>query len=202
MISDEEIGDLNHLSGRWGDFSTRSNNPDTLWWSQPELAGGGPIMGTGVHVMDTLNNVIGKPPESLTAFRKPSGELVDHMSSISLEYGNVLTTAVSSRKMFLPENSLTIFGSEGTIFATDLFSTSISATVYLNGKAVKRFSSGNMYKKEASGFVDYVKGMRSQIASGVAGSVVVRMTRAAITSELTGKRIGLDYVMLPAEMVS
>lgn len=201
LLSTEEIGDISYLSGRWGGFSTRSENPDTLWWSQPDLAGGGSIMGTGVHVMDTLNNILASQPRSLVAIRKPAGQIVDSMSSISLDYGETLASVLSSRRMFLPDNSLMIFGTEGTISVSGLFSTTIDSTVYLNGKSVKRFSSGDMYKKEASGFVDLVNGKKSLIATGVDGSVVVRMTQAAITSELTGRRMGLDYQILPQRQI-
>lgn len=193
LLSGEKVGNINYVSGRWGGFSTRSGDPDTLWWSQEELAGGGSIMGTGVHVMDTFNNILGAPPDQVSSMRIPAKGVVDSMSSISLRYGETIGSAVSSRRMFLPENTLTVFGDEGTIVATNLFSTQINSSVYLNGKVSKRFSAGNVYKKEAKGFVDLVAGRSSPIASGIDGSFVVKMTQAAIASEMTGAIIDLDY---------
>lgn len=193
LLSNEEIGNLAYLVGRWGGFSSRPDDPDMRWWSEEELAGGGSIMGTGVHVMDSMNNILKDMPISVSAMRTPAGKILDQSSSILLRYNEVLSSVTSSRRMFLPDNSLTIFGTEGTIMATGIYSTTVDCSVFVNGRVSKRYNSGNMYQKEADGFVDYVHDAPSLIATGRDGSIVVKMTQGAIQSDAENRSINLDY---------
>jgi len=194
-IRDGDIGDVTAIDASWGGFSpssrTNTEESDSRWWGEESMVGGGSIMGTGVHVMDTLNNVMGFHPDRISSFRDPRAELIDATSSILLNYGATIAHAVSSRRMFLPDNSLRIMGTEGAIVCTDLFSTQIKSSLNVNGKT-KRFQSGNIYRKEVDSFVDLVNEKRSLIAKGIDGSIVVKMTELAIRSDMEGRAFPID----------
>jgi predicted dehydrogenase len=185
-----DLGDITTIDACWGGFSssnrTLTENSDSRWWGDESQVGGGSIMGTGVHVFDTLNNIMGLHPDRISSFRDPRDSIIDATTSTILSYGGTIAHAVSSRRMFLPDNSLRITGTEGTLICTNLFSTEIRSSLNVNGR-IKRFRSGNIYRKEIDAFVDLVDGRKSAIASGVDGSVVVRMTELAIRSDMEGR---------------
>ena len=194
-ILNGDIGDITTVDACWGGFSSSSRNPtddsDNRWWGDEALVGGGSIMGTGVHVFDALNNIMGLHPDRISSFRDPRDSIIDATTSTILSYGATIAHAVSSRRMFLPDNSLRITGTEGTLICTGLFSTEIRSSLNINGR-IKRFRSGNIYRKEIDAFVDLVNGRKSLIATGVDGSVVVRMTELAIRSDMEDRSFPVD----------
>jgi predicted dehydrogenase len=182
-----DLGDITTVDACWGGFSSSNRIPtedsDNRWWSREQEVGGGSIMGTGIHVFDTLNNIMGMHPDRISSFRDPRGSVIDATTSTLMNYGATIAHSVSSRRMFLPDNSLRITGTEGSLVCTNLFSTEIRSSLNINGR-IKRYRSGNFYRKEIDAFVDLVNGRKSAIATGHDGSVVVRMTELAIRSDL------------------
>ena len=187
------IGNITLIEAAWTGYSGGvKRTGDSSWWEDPELVGGGSIMGTGVHVMDCLNNLMRSYPDRISSIRSPHGEVIDITSSINIQYGATIALAVSSRNVFLPENSLKIFGNEGSIEASNLFTTEINSVLNINGKR-HRFSSGNIYRKEIDAFVDLVENRHTFIARGVDGAAVVRMTEGAIQSDMSGRTVELEF---------
>jgi predicted dehydrogenase len=190
-----DLGDITTVDACWGGFSSSSRtvteDSDNRWWSDEALVGGGSIMGTGVHVFDALNNIMGMHPDRISSFRDPRGSIIDSTTSTIMSYGATIAHAVSSRRMFLPDNSLRITGTEGSLICTGLFSTEIRSSLNVNGR-IRRFRSGNIYRKEIDAFVDLVDGRHSAIATGRDGSVVVRMTELAIRSDLEERSFPVD----------
>ena len=99
------IGNITLIEAAWTGFSGGAKRTgDSSWWEDPEMVGGGSIMGTGVHVMDCLNNIMRSYPDRISSIRFPHGDIIDITSSINLQYGATIAHAVSSRNVFLPEN--------------------------------------------------------------------------------------------------
>ncbi|MCL4445127.1 MAG: Gfo/Idh/MocA family oxidoreductase [Candidatus Thermoplasmatota archaeon] len=194
-ILNGDLGDITTVDACWGGFSSSSRTPtedsDNRWWGDEALVGGGSIMGTGVHVFDALNNIMGLHPDRISSFRDPRDSIIDATTSTILSYGATIAHAVSSRRMFLPDNSLRITGTEGSLICTGFFSTEIRSSLNVNGR-IRRFRSGNIYRKEIDAFVDLVNGRKSLIATGVDGSVVVRMTELAIRSDMEDRSFPVD----------
>ena len=187
------IGNITLIEAAWTGYSGGGKRTgDSSWWEDPDLAGGGSITDSGVHVMDCLNNIMRSYPDRISSIRFPHGDIIDITSSINLQYGATIAHAVSSRNVFLPENSLKIFGDEGSIEASNLFTTEINSVVNVNGKR-HRFSSGNIYRKEIDAFVDLVENRPTSIARGVDGAAVVRMTEGAIQSDMSGRTVELAF---------
>lgn len=188
MVSSGKFGKITMILGTWGGLSQgTSDNPDRRWWTEDEKVGGGSVMGTGVHVLDTINFLLGSRPDKISAYRQPAKAVIDITETISMEYGSIIAQAVSSRAMKHPRNDLVIYGTEATAVARDVFSTTVNSDLEIDGKVTRTFREGNMYEDEVRAFVEMVKGEKSTIATVKDGEVVVKTVNAAYLSDTTGK---------------
>lgn len=187
LIRSGELGDITSITGMWA-YNTlnRQYDQDSIWWQEDAKAGGGSVMGTGVHVIDSLNFVLGKQPVSVSGIRLPEGRRIELFEHITMRYGGVAGIAVSSRCISGSSNSMTVYGSNGTAEARGLFSTSVDASLYRDGRKVRDYSGGNMYEVEIDGFATLVEGGESSIALGSDGELVVRIVNAAEKSDREG----------------
>ncbi len=183
MLGKEEIGNVTMIAGSWAGLSTRTyDNPDNSWWTMPDMAGGGSVMGTGVHVLDSINYVLGQSPDYVSASRVPAESVVDKTSLIVMRYGDIVASALSSRLVERPDNSLYVFGDEGTIEAAGIFGTEVRGKVILSGETVKTFRGGNPYLHEIEDFVSQIAGKGTAIATGEDGHLVVKIVEASFKS--------------------
>lgn len=184
MISGSEIGEIAHVHGTWAHLSrgTRTN-PDSKWWSEEDKAGGGSVMGTGVHVIDTINYVLGKEPDMVYGIKRPKGKVIEDTETVIMQYGDIVGEALSSRSISGASNSLVVHGSISTLVAENVFGTTVSCKLKKNGETLKEYSEGNLYEKEISAFVDLVHGRKSAIATGKDGEIVVKVVNAANESD-------------------
>ncbi|MEM0157789.1 MAG: Gfo/Idh/MocA family oxidoreductase [Thermoplasmataceae archaeon] len=188
MISGGKFGTITLVQGTWGGLSQgRSDNPDRRWWTEDEKVGGGSVMGTGVHVLDTINFLLGSWPGKISAYRQPAKAVIDNTEAISMEYNSIIAHAVSSRAMKHPRNDLVVYGTEATAVARDVFSTTVNSDLEIDGKIAKTFREGNLYEEEIRAFADMVKGKKSNIATVKDGEAVVKIVNAAFLSDTTGK---------------
>ena len=179
-----ELGEVSYITGMWASLSARSyKNPDNKWWREDEKVGGGAVMGTGVHVMDTINYILGKHPDRLSSFRNPSGKVIEHTEHVTLQYGPTIVDIIASREMKSPMNNLTLYGTEGTLVATGVFSTSVESALLRDGKKIRDFRGINVYREEIKAFADLVQGRESHIATGKDGAEVVRIVNLAFEAD-------------------
>lgn len=184
ILQKGDLGDISYISGIWSHVSTRSyDHPDNRWWREDDKSGGGSVMATGVHIMDTLNYLLGKRPDRLCAFRNPSGEIIETTEHVTLQYSNTVADAISSRAMLGGMNHLNIFGSKGTLTLTGVFSTSVDSSMIIDGKKMKDYRGVDLYKEEIRAFVNLAEGNESNIATGEDGYSVVRMVEYAFRSD-------------------
>lgn len=192
MIQEGRLGDLTYISGIWASFSSRNyDNPDNKWWMEGEQSGGGSIMGTGVHVMDTINYIVGEAPQSVNCFKMPRGAVIDTTEQVSLQYPSLVASAVSSRRVRNSENSLIVSGTGGTVTVRGMFSTDVNSKLLLGAEPLEQFSGLDMYEEEVKAFHDMVRGRKSAIATGSDGELVVRMVNAASAAEKEGRSVKL-----------
>ena len=184
LLQSGELGEVSYITGMWASLSARSyDNPDNKWWREDDKVGGGAVMGTGVHVMDTINYILGKYPDRLSSFRNPSGKVIESTEHVTLQYGPTIVDIVASREMKSPMNNLTIYGTEGTIVATGVFSTSVESSLLRDGRRVKDFRGANVYREEIKAFADLVQGKESHIATAKDGAEIVRLVNLAFEAD-------------------
>lgn len=184
LISSGELGDISYIEGSWASLSARNySHPDNIWWKEEEKVGGGSVMATGVHVIDTINYIMGNLPNRVTAIRDPSGATIDLSQQITMRYGGTIASVFSSRGVKYPMNNLVIYGTEGTVVFTNIFSTSVDTMMIRNGKKVKDYRGVNMYKEEIRAFSSMVSGKVNHIATGRDGLEVVRIVELGALSD-------------------
>ncbi len=192
IVRSGELGDISYITGMWASLSARSyDNPDVKWWREDDKVGGGAVMGTGVHVMDTMNYILGKYPDRLSSFREPLGHVIETTEHVTLQYGPTIVDVVASRAMKNPMNNLTLYGTDGTLVATGVFSTSVESSLLMDGKKIKDFRGVNVYKEEVRAFADLVQGKESHIATGRDGAMVVKMVNMAFEADRDTKAFKL-----------
>lgn len=184
MLASGDLGDIAYVSGMWAHQSARSyEHPDNKWWAEDNKVGGGSVMGTGVHVLDTLNYIMGAVPDRVCSFRNPAGQVIETTEHITLQYSGTIADVISSRAISGKSNHLSIHGTKGTLTVTNVFSTSVEASMILDGKKVKDYRGVNVYEEEVRGFVNLVQGTDSRIATGEDGYNVVRIVESAFESD-------------------
>lgn len=192
-IESGKLGDLTFIHGGWSSsYSSRSSDPARAWWETPDLVGGGSVMGTGVHVIDTMNYILSSYPDFVNATRLPEGEVIDSTSHLVLNYSGKIVSVLSSRKILLPDNSLYIFGEDSTLECQGIFGTEIRGKVVESGRVVKSFRGGSPYVEEVKDFVRLSSGRESRIASCSEGHEVVKIVEASVSSSLAGKTVRIS----------
>lgn len=192
MVQNGSLGQVVFVSGMWAYHSARTyDDADTRWWKEAEKAGGGSIMGTGVHVIDTINYVMGQTPLAIVGTKIPRGETIETTEHVTMHFKDAIADAISSRAVGAADNSLSVYGTKGFVICRDAFSTTVNATVISNGDVPREYRDGNLYEAEVKGFVDLANGGTSSIASGKEGYNVVRIVNAASASDSSGRMVQL-----------
>lgn len=188
LIDSGRIGRVVYATGTWAGFSSGSHpEPDRKWWDEEEKSGGGSVMGTGVHVIDTINYVLGETPLKVTSTRFPRKKVIEMTECLTMNYGEKVATVLSSREMSAPDNSLYVFGTEGTISARGIFGTSVTGRLEVNGDTIAEYSEGDMYAEEVESFVSSINGQSTDVAKGEDGRAVVKIVNAAFEGDFVGK---------------
>ncbi len=151
-VDNNEIGESIVAFGKFTSNSVSTH--DGTWWSDPLMAGGGSIVGRGVHVMDSFVNLFGRDVISLRATNVPKCSVLEDTMQVSIEFGNgVLANSLSSRTISPSSNDLVIYGREGSITVTNFYSTSVSSKLYLNNELKAEYDGKtNMYEEEVKDF--------------------------------------------------
>ncbi len=189
VIEKGKIGDIVYITGKWlyASSAYRDPEPDRSWWSDPGKAGGGAIMGTGVHIIDTVSSIMPELPEYISATRIPESKIIEDFEAIDMDYRKSVASIICSRIINNVDNSLHIYGNEGTIVGEGFFNTVVDARLIVNNNIVQTYQSDkyHMYRNEIDAFVKYVNNQPSGIARGVDGYNAVRIVNAAYESYIT-----------------
>ncbi len=178
MIACEKIdpSGIAYITAEWGGYRDRHGREGT-WWGVEEMAGGGSMVGTGVHVLDSLNFVTGRRPVEIFAMRFPD-IILEYTTSILARFDEFPAYATVSGGVQFPENSLRILTGEDTIEVSDLYGTEIKGALRRNGRVLKRYPKRSIYLEELKGFRDFVDGKESSIATGEEGAFVTKEMEA------------------------
>lgn len=172
--------------------------PLQQWWEDPELAGAGGFMGTGVHAVDLLRFVLNDEVVEVSALTDGQREEqpLEHLATLLLRFkSGALATAVSSRRLPDSLNDIVIYGSNGrggvhgslTVDLTgklDIASTSLTTThTYEPPDPLA------LYTMQVEAMNRAVQGRGEPLATGYDGLKVVEITLAMVESARTGKLV-------------
>lgn len=187
LLRNRAIGEPMAVFGKFTGNSVSRH--EGTWWENPEMAGGGSVVGRGVHIFDSFVNLFGRDVESVRASSSPSCKVLEDTMLSTFKFANgIFATALSSRAISSVSNDLTIHGSDGSLTVTDFFSTSVSSKLILNGKEKKVYDSRiNMYLEEVK---DFVNGMQ-KVAGPEDAVISTKMHLLSQESACSGKTVAL-----------
>jgi predicted dehydrogenase len=111
------IGDVQYIRAEWGYFA-----PDPAkygWRVDPSLAGGGSMMGMGVHLIDLACLLLGRRPSEVTAMNDESQRQIDFVQAMLLKFPpDAIANLVCSRRLLHAPNTLFVSGSTGSFLCT------------------------------------------------------------------------------------
>jgi predicted dehydrogenase len=152
-LSSNSIGEPRVIFGKW--TSNSAPYDKTIWRGQSEKAGGGTIVGIGVHVFDSFVNLFGQEVESVKASSLPKCEVMEDTIQATFEFrSGIIANSLTSRVISSDSNDLIVYGNGGSITVTDFYTTSVSSKLILNGKQLKEYDQKtDMYEAEIRDFV-------------------------------------------------
>lgn len=147
------IGKPIAVYGKWTHLSSHSI-PSNSWWGIPEQAGGGSVVGTGVHVMDSFVYTFGSNIKSVWAKNFPHCTVIEESFYINIYYENgFLANSFSSRKVPSMGNDMIVIGEKSVLRLVNAYDTSVNSVLYDGNKEVERYEKGyNMYVEEIKEF--------------------------------------------------
>lgn len=186
MVKAGEIGKPLAVYGKWTHLSSHAL-PSNSWWGIPEQAGGGSIVGTGVHVMDSFVNVFGSDIGSIWAKNFPPCKVIEETSFINISYHDgLLANSLSSRKMPSIGNDMIVIGDKSILRLTNAYDTVVKSLLYKDERELARYEKGyNMYLEEIKEF----SGNGKNIAGGKEGIISTKLHLLSQRSACEGKEL-------------
>lgn len=157
------------------------------WASDPDVAGGGPMLDAGIHAVDALRFILDDEVERVAALSKtPRRRRVEVAAGAAIEFshGTVGLLAASAEAFFSP--SLEIVGSKGRVRAPSFAQTwgSVELEVETRG-GVRRLteSVADTYMRQLAGFCRSVRAKSRSVSSAFNGLENVRVISAIYSGQ-------------------
>ncbi len=183
-VESGRLGKVMAMSGNFSSLSRRSGSK--TWWDMPESAGGGAIVGRGVHVMDSFVFLLGREIESVMAFNTPRCQTIEETFSILARYkSGIIAHALSSRSIPGGSNDLIVLGSEHVAKLTNAFDTKVNSKLIVDDTELSSYSDYDMYEAEIKDFTSN----GNTIADAVDGLLSTRLHIGAQKSACEGREI-------------
>lgn len=174
----------------WGAWAV--DFPHGHWGMDPKLAGGGSMMGRGVHVVDLFCWLLGRPLQAAALADGPSERYeIEWLTVASLRFeDDVLAQLASSRRLPNPDNSFVIYGSEARLEARSTLSMEPEGELRVTrgGETeIRRIPLADLYALEIEAFSRAVEEGTEFHASGEDGLTSVQVTTAIVESARSGR---------------
>ncbi|MGC8574140.1 MAG: Gfo/Idh/MocA family protein [Thermoplasmata archaeon] len=186
ILNSSDIGHIIAVYGKWTHLSSHSL-PSDSWWGIPEQAGGGSIVGTGVHVLDSFVNILGKDILSVMGKNHPSCKVIEDTFSINVMFSNgIIANSLSSRKIPSTNNDLVIYGDNSVLKLTNAYDTKVKSILLKDEKEIGKYDSKyDMYLSEIKDF----SGKSEYIANGRDGVISTKLHLLSQESSCKGKEL-------------
>lgn len=144
LISEGKIGDIYLVKGTFKANNEVRNVDLNNWKTNPKLSGGGILLDYGVHCIDYVNSIIGKPESVYSVCRSPESKLLklaENLSCVIIKYPRTLfsltcdSSSVSDRTWWTKE----FYGTKGKIILKDKWKKSVIFQYFEGEKLVEEF---------------------------------------------------------------
>jgi 1,5-anhydro-D-fructose reductase (1,5-anhydro-D-mannitol-forming) len=190
------LGEITYVRAQWALHGVGVNRGG--WWAEPELAGAGILMGTGVHAIDLLRGAVER--EVVEAFAWDDRDRwpvpLDVTIALMLKFeGGVPGQIVASRRFGYPLNDFAVYGDRGHLIGADMVWEELRGSLELaTAGSVQRWEFRrsdepllDLYAAQAESFMRAMAGDERFEASGEDGAAIVRITEAVIASARSGR---------------
>ena len=166
-----------------------------MWQLDPSVAGHGSLTGLGVHLLDLVPWLLGRPLLDVMALSDgPSAERpVESLTACLARAGDALVELTSSRRLPNATNSLVVYGSEGRAEALGTIGVIPAGTlrVVRNGDVEERAPAlPDHYRLQVEAFGRAASGGSAEgLALAADGVASVRLTDAVAASARDGRRV-------------
>jgi predicted dehydrogenase len=186
IMNSGDVGNIIAIYGKWTHLSSHSL-PSDSWWGIPAQAGGGSIVGTGVHVLDSFVNIIGRDILSVMAKNYPICKVIEDTFSINILFRNgTIANSLSSRKIPSINNDLIIYGDNAVLKLTNAYDTKVQSILFKDEKEIGKYDSKyNMYISEIKDF----SGKSEYIATGNDGVISTKLHLLSQESSCKGTEL-------------
>jgi predicted dehydrogenase len=114
LLETGAIGEPRLIRVSWGMNNLSSLAP---WKNDPQIAGGGAIMGIGVHVLDLCCWLLGREPAGISAITDATPDQMDQIDLITMSFGDCLADIQVTRRFELHPNGIVVHGTDGSLAA-------------------------------------------------------------------------------------
>jgi|FaiFalFF_MnMetaG_3_1042247.scaffolds.fasta_scaffold00827_3 1,5-anhydro-D-fructose reductase (1,5-anhydro-D-mannitol-forming) len=193
------LGDLVLIQGQWarGVRGEKRAAPFTglrAWWGDPALAGGGAMMGMGVHLIDLVRYISGQEVTEVVAMTderedRPLEELAIALLGLS---GGAYATLVCSRRLPDSLNNLVVYGVNGRAVGHGTLGTTLTGRLEVETTQVQTaiaYTAGDMYQAQVEAFQRALVEGGEPPATGLDGLRVCQVTEAIFRSQREGRRV-------------
>ncbi|HEX2277933.1 MAG: Gfo/Idh/MocA family oxidoreductase [Candidatus Tectomicrobia bacterium] len=206
LIAEGVLGSVALAQGQWG-FGVRGQDrppPRTglrQWWDDPELIGhASTMMGTGVHVIDTLRFVLDQEVTEVAAVSdgQTPQQPLEQLVAMSLRFDRgAIATVCCGRRLPDSRNDLVIYGSLGRLVGSDALWEGRQGTFEVVSETVN--TTETYPHQPLANFIDELDDFRRAIrddrepaASGFDGLRVVQVTLAMIASAREQRTVRIE----------
>jgi myo-inositol 2-dehydrogenase/D-chiro-inositol 1-dehydrogenase len=205
IVESGRLGQIRLARVRHGHDHGRDPAFTNGWWADPSESGGGTLIDEGVHAFDFLRWLFGDPVAIQASLSSSLPSKVEDTAAAILRWqGGLLAEVATSWAFGAAENSVEIYGTEGTalLSGVDLASRNLSGSAYLKIASAGAFEwepldvtpsfvSGRFHHAVATTFIDCLAQAIEPPSSVIDGRAALAIVLAAYESARTGKEISL-----------
>lgn len=195
-VSAGEVGEVVFAQALWGSYSPDFwQSARDRWQMNASLAGGGSIMGLGVHLIDLLRWIVGQEIIEVAAFTDgPNDQFpVEFLTAALLRFENgALAEFTSSRRLPNGANGVSVYGTEGRLDGQATLSMDARGQYGITrgpATTITQLPLHDLYAQEIDAFCRAVQNGAEVGATGEDGVRSVAVTVAVLESARTGRAV-------------
>ena len=208
VIESGSLGVISMIQGQWclgrrGVVDPPVRTGRSAWWGDPTMMGGAStLMGTGVHVMDFLQFLMGEPIVEVAAITDGQTEErpLEQAAAVALRFKNgTIGTIVAGRRMPDTENDAMVYGSNGKIALRGTLWEAQTGRLEVATESQELSESYEedlltLYRLQTESFNRAIENDEVFHASGEDGLSTVQVTLAIIESAATGRAVKIEPI--------
>lgn len=173
------------------------------WWEAPEMVGNAmTFIGSGVHCMDAIENVLGQTVVEVAAITdgQTAETPLESLATMTVRFsGGTIGTVCSSSRLPDAINDVTVYGSDGRIILKDVSRPIMGGGLEVTSETVNSEVAYDadplaLAKWQIEGFNRAISHDEEGYATGADGLRSVQITEAMIESAKTGRKVKVEPI--------